>query len=175
MNIGRHRRVAMAIALTMLFLLSLASNRIAHAEHRAAYDEAAPSLFPAAQTALEKHRVELIKIPGVSLVYVNNIGDIVVRVRRLTPELDAQIPKELDGCRVRISSVEDVLLRHKHELAGIAGEDQVFSYGVETFPDGVLVIVVRLRRLDWENPIKVPTNIEGIPLRIIIAQEPLEN
>jgi hypothetical protein len=99
----------------------------------------------------------------------------VVRVRKLTHDLSEQIPKELDGVAIRISSVEDVLRRHKHELAGIGGEDQIFSYGVETFPDGVLVIVVRLRRLDWENPIKVPSNIEGIPLRIIIAQDPLPN
>lgn len=174
MDMNRHSRFATTIALTMLFALMLAA-RIAYAEHRAAYDEAAPGLFPEARTALERHRAALMKIAGVSLAYVATNGDIVVRVRKLTPELDAQIPKELDGCHVRIASVADVLRRHLHELEGIAGEDQVFGYDVETFPDGVLVIVVRVRRPDWESPIKVPTNIEGIPLRIVIAQEKLQD
>src|ERR1700733_1401153 len=145
---GRYAWFAVALAM-------LLSARFAYAEHRAAYDEARPGAFPAAETAVARHRAALSEIAAISLVYVATDGDIVVRVRKLTPELDAQIPKELDGCRVRIASVEDVLQRHLHELEGIAGEDQVFSYDVETFPDGVLVIVVRLRRLDWENPIKV--------------------
>ncbi len=117
------------------------------------------------------------KIAGISMVYVATDGYIIVRVRKLTRALDAadsQRARWMPGSESS-SSVEDVLQRHKHELAGIGGEDQIYSYGVETFPDGVLVIVVRLRRLDWENPIKVPTNIEGIPLRVIIAQDPLPN
>jgi len=174
-RMDERRRLAMRMLLAMLFALMLAPARFALAEHRAAYDEALPGTFPAAETAVAQHRAELMKIAGISMVYVATDGYIIVRVRKLTRDLDAQIPKELDGCPIRISSVEDVLQRHKHELAGIGGEDQIFSYGVETFPDGVLVIVVRLRRLDWENPIKVPTNIEGIPLRIIIAQDPLPN
>jgi hypothetical protein len=172
---NEHRRFVLRMAFAMLFALMLAPDRLAFAEHRAAYDEALPGAFPAAETAVAQHRAELMKIPGISMVYVATDGNIVVRVRKLTHDLNEQMPKELDGCPIRISSVEDVLQRHKHELAGIGGEDQIFSYGVETFPDGVLVIVVRLRRLDWENPIKVPTNIEGIPLRIIIAQDPLPN
>jgi len=175
MTMNGHRRLAMSVALAMLAALILASDRFAFAAHLAAYDTAQPGAFPAAEMAVEKDGAELMTIPGVSLVYVATDGNIVVRVRKLTHDLDEQIPKELDGCRVKVSSVEDVLQRHKHELAGIGGEDQIFSYGVETFPDGVLVIVVRLRRLDWENPIKVPTNIEGIPLRVIIAQDPLPN
>ena len=164
---------AATLVLAMLLVAMAASARFALASHLAAYDTAMPGAFPAAETAVAKDRAELMTIPGVSLVYVATDSNIVVRVRKLTPELDDQIPKALDGCPVRISSVEDVLQRHKHELAGIGGEDQIFSYGVETFPNGDLVIVVRLRRLDWENPIKVPTNIEGIPLRIIIAQDRL--
>ena len=171
----RYRRFAMAIALAMVLSLTPASNRSAFADHRAAYDDAAPNVFPDAHAAVEKHRAELMKIPGVSLIYVSNDGDLVVRVRKLTPSLDEQMPKEIDGCRVKVVSVEDVLRRHLHELEAIAGEDQVFSYGVEAFPDGGLAIVVRVRRPDWESPIKVPTNIEGIPLRILIAQDPLTN
>jgi len=162
------------MAAALVWVLALFPS-VASAEHRAAYDEALPNTYPDQRAALEHHRAELVKICGVSLVYVNAASDIVVRVRKLTPDLEALIPKQLDGYPVRVQSVEDVLERHKHELAGIGGEDQIFSYGVETFPDGVLVIVVRVRQLDWENPIKVPTNIEGIPLRIVIAQEHLEN
>jgi hypothetical protein len=161
------------LAIAILLASMTPPSRCACAAHLAAYDIAPPGAFPAADLAMKKHRAELMSIPGVALVYVATDQHIVVRVRKLTPELDAQIPKQLDGCPLRISSVEDVLMRHKHELAGIGGEDQIFSYGVENFPDGDLVIVVRLLRLDWENPIKVPTNIEGIPLRIIIAQDPL--
>jgi len=165
----------MTIAIAMVLWLTPTSYRFAFAEHLAAYDDAAPNVFRDAHAAVEKHRAELMKIPGVSLVYVANDGDLVVRVRKLTPTLDAQIPKEIDGCRVRVVSVEDVLRRHLHELGAIAGEDQVVSHGVEAFPDGGLAIVVRVRRPDWESPIKVPTNIEGIPLRILIAQDPLTN
>ena len=160
---------------TLMALAMLAVARSAPAEHRAAYNEAAPGSFPAAELALIHHRKELIQLAGVSMVYVNNSGEIVVRMRKLTPELQQEIPVEYEGCKVKLQSVEDVLVRHKHELAGIGGEDQIFSYGVETFPDGDLVIVVRLRRLDFENPIKVPTDIEGIPLRVVIAQDRLEN
>jgi hypothetical protein len=168
-----HIQSVLTLGVAILLAAITPPSRCACAAHLAAYDTAQPGAFPAADTAVAKDGRELMSISGVALVYVATDGHIIVRVRKLTPELDAQIPKSLDGCPIRISSVEDVLMRHKHELAGIGGEDQIFSYGVENFPNGDLVIVVRLRRLDWENPIKVPTNIEGIPLRIIIAQDPL--
>ncbi len=53
----------------------------------------------------------------------------------------------------------------------IAGRDRgrgaIFSHGVESFANGKLAILVRVRRPDREQPFKVPTNIEGVPLRIL--------
>jgi type II secretory pathway component GspD/PulD (secretin) len=140
-----------------------------------AYDEAPANLDPLEHQALERYRAELMRIPGVTLVYVANDRNIVVRVRKITPALDEQVPKELDGCRVKVVGVEDVMQRHLHELAQIAGEDQFFSSDVESFPDGQLAIVVRVRRPSWQQAEDVPTNIEGIPLRVLVAQEPLSN
>lgn len=158
-----------ALAIVMVMLLS----RLALAQQRDAYDEAAPNTYPNEHAAAAEYRNNLLRITGVSMVYVANDGNIVVRVRKLTPELEQEIPKQINRCRVRVVDVEDVLRRHKHELAGIAGEDQIYSYSVEALPDGQLAIVVRVRRPDWESPIKIPTNIEGIPLRVLIAQDPL--
>ncbi len=140
-----------------------------------AYDEAPANLDPLEHQALQRYRAELMRIHGVSLVYVANDRNIVVRVRKITPALDAEMPKELDGCRVKVVSVEDVVKRHLHELAQIAGEQAFFKADVESFPDGQLVIVVRVRRPSWQQAEDVPTNIEGIPLRVLVAQEPLTN
>jgi len=170
-----HSRIAVAIAMVALVPLTPASDRFAFADEHAAYDEAAPNVDPIEHAEVDEHRAALMKIPGVSLVYVASDRSIVVRVRKLTPDIDHQVPKQLDGCRVRVVSVEDVMRRHLHELVQIAGEDQLFSYGVESFPDGQLAIVVRVRRPDWEQPIKAPTNVEGIPLRVLVAQDPLTN
>lgn len=145
------------------------------ADEIVAYDEAPPNLDPLEHEALREHRAELMRIPGVSFVYVANDRNIVVRVRKITPALDQEIPKELDGCRVKVVSVEDVVQRHLHELAQIAGEQAFFGADVESFPDGQLAIVVRVRRPSWQQAEDVPTNIEGIPLRVLVAQEPLTN
>jgi|SRR5579872_6227190 len=173
MGVTKGRRIALAIALVVVGSLSSLSGRFVVADERAASDEAAPDLDPYEQATVEKNRAELMKIPGVSKVYVANDRSIVVRVRKLTPELDQQIPKQLEGYGVRVVDVEDVMRRHLHELLQIAGGDQIFSYGVESFPSGQLAIVVRVRRPSWEQPIKVPPDIEGIPLRVLVAQEPL--
>lgn len=140
-----------------------------------AYDEAPANVDSLEHAALAQHRAELMRIPGVSLVYVANDHNIVVRVRKITPALAQQIPTELDGCRVKVVSLEDVVQRHLHELAQIAGEQEFFSADVESFPDGQLAIVVRVRRPSWQQAEDVPTNIEGIPLRVLVAQEPLTN
>jgi len=145
------------------------------AGERAAYDEAAPDTDPVAHAAMERHRAELMKIPGVSLVYLSNDAVIVVRVRKITPEIDERVPKQLDSVRVKVVSVDDVIRRHLHELVQIAGDENVIGCGTETFPDGQLAIVMRVRRPYWELPIKVPSNIEGIPFRVLIAQDPLTN
>lgn len=145
----------------------------ASASEIVAYDEAPANLYQLEHEALREYRAELMRIPGVSFVYIANDRNIVVRVRKITPALDEEIPKELDGCRVKVVSLEDVVQRHLHELAQIAGEDQFFSADVEPFPDGQLAIVVRVRRPSWQQAEDVPTNIEGIPLRVLVAQEPL--
>jgi hypothetical protein len=140
-----------------------------------AYDEAPANLDPLEHEALEQHGAELTRIAGVTLVYVSNDRNIVVRVRKITPALKAEIPTELDGCNVKLVGVDDVLQRHLHELAQIAGEQEFFGADVEPFPDGQLAIVVRVRRPSWQQAEDVPTNIEGIPLRVLVAQEPLTN
>ena len=174
MSMTRHGGTGLAITLIILLWMPV-SGRLAFAGQIDAYDDAPPNVYSDGHAALETHRGELMKIPGVSLVYLANDGNIVVRVRRLTPDLDQQIPKQLDGYPVKVVSVEDVMRRHLHELEGIAGEDQVYSFDVEAFPGGQLAIVVRVARPDFEQPMKVPTNIEGIPLRVLIAQDPLTN
>jgi type II secretory pathway component GspD/PulD (secretin) len=163
------------LASAMMLAITTVSGPSAYAGEVVAYDEAPANLDPLEHQALEQHRAELMRISGVSLVYVANDRNIVVRVRKITPALDQKTPKELDGCRVKVVSVEDVVQRHLHELAQIAGEDQFFSAGVESFPDGQLAIVVRVRRPSWQQAEDVPTNIEGIPLRVLVAQDPLTN
>lgn len=110
-----------------------------------------------------------------SLVYVASDAHIVIRVKKETPELDEQLPQELDHIPVRVVSVQHVLERHLHELIEIAGNDNLYSSGIESFPDGQLAIVIRVRNPSWEQPIEVPTDIEGIPLRVLVAQDPLVN
>jgi type II secretory pathway component GspD/PulD (secretin) len=162
-------------ASAIMLAIAMAPGLDSNADEIVAYDEAPANLDPLEHQALEQHRAELMQIPGVSLVYVANDRNIVVRVRKITPALDERIPKELDGCRVKVVSVEDVVQRHLHELAQIAGEQEFFSAGVESFPDGQLAIVVRVRRPSWQQAEDVPTNIEGIPLRVLVAQQPLTN
>ncbi len=169
---ARHQIV---LASAILLATAAISETSASAGEIVAYDEAPAILDPLEHEALREHRAELMRIPGVSFVYIANDRNIVVRVRKITPSLDEQIPKELDGCRVRVVSLEDVVQRHLHELAQIAGEDQFFSADIEPFPDGQLAIVVRVRRPSWQQAEDVPTNIEGIPLRVLVAQEPLTN
>ena len=55
----------------------------------------------------------------------------------------------------------------------VSGADHVISMGVESFPDGQLAIVVRESQPRYEQPMKVPTNIEGIPLRVLFPQDSL--
>ena len=174
MSTTRHGVRCLAIAIVILSWMP-ASDRLAFAGQIDAYDEAPPNAYSDGHAALETHRAELMKIPGVSLVYLANDGNIIVRVRELTPEIDEQIPRQLDGCPVKVVSVEDVMRRHQHELEAIAGEDQVYGFDVESFPGGQLAIVVRVARPDFQQPMKVPTNIEGIPLRVLVAQDPLTN
>lgn len=174
MSMTRQSASGLAIALMILAWMPT-SDRQAVANQIDAYDEARPNDYFAGHAALEKYRTALMKIPGVSLVYLGNDGNIVVRVRKFTPDIDQQIPKQVDGCPVKVVSVEDVMRRHLHELEGIAGEDQIYSCGVEAFPGGQLAIVVRVARPHFEQPMKVPTNIEGIPLRVLLAQDPLTN
>ncbi|MGD0118111.1 MAG: hypothetical protein ABSD30_08615 [Candidatus Binatus sp.] len=174
MSTTRHGVRGLAIAIVILSWMP-ASDRLAFAGQIDAYDEAPPNAYSDGHAALETHRAELMRIPGVSLVYLANDGNIVVRVRELTPEIDEQIPRQLDGCPVKVVSVEDVMRRHQHELEAIAGEDQVYGFDVESFPGGQLAIVVRVARPDFQQPMKVPTNIEGIPLRVLVAQDPLTN
>jgi hypothetical protein len=164
-----------ALASMILFAIAALSGPSALAGETVAYDEAPQNLDPLEHRALEQHRAELMRIPGVSLVYVANDRNIVVRVRKITPALKAEIPTELDGCSVKLVGVEDVMQRHLHELAQIAGEQEFFGADVETFPDEQLAIVVRVRRPSWQQAEDVPTNIEGIPLRVLVAQEPLTN
>jgi hypothetical protein len=173
MRVTIHRRIAVVIALVTLLSLTRASERLAFADEHAAYDEAAPNVNPVEHAALEEHRAQLMKIPGVSLVYVANDRSIVVRVRKLTPDIDQLIPKQLDGCPVKVVSVEDVMRRHQNELLLMVGEYQLYSYRVESLPGGQLAIVIRVRRPVVEQPMKVPTDIEGIPLRVLLAQDPL--
>jgi hypothetical protein len=175
MRVTIRNRIGLAIALAAFLLLTPLSGSVAIGSGPAAYDEAAPNLDPVEHRVLEAHRAELMDVRGVSLVYVAADRFIVVRVRKLTPEIDQQIPKLLEGCPVRVVSVEDVVKRHLHELRQIAGEDQLYSCGVESLPDGQLAIVVRVRRPDWQQPLKVPTNIEGIPLRVVVAQDSLSD
>jgi hypothetical protein len=175
MSVTRHSKSAAAIVTLIILSQMPASERSAFAGLNAAYDEATPDVYPVGHAALEKYSSQLMKIPGVSLVYLAKDGHIDVRVRKLTPDLDQEIPRQLDGCPVRVVSVEDVMRRHLHELLAIAGEDQIFSYGVESLPGGQLAIVVRVTRPNFEQPMKVPNNIEGIPFRVLIAQDPLTN
>ena len=144
---------------------------MAHGE----YDAAAPDKYPAAYGAVLKNRAELMEIPGVSLVYVSNDGRITVRVRKITPEIDERVPKQLDQVPVKVVSVADVMRRHLHELLQIAGEDNVIGHGIETLPDGQPAIVVRVRRPEWQSSIKLPSNIEGIPFRVLTAQDRLSD
>jgi hypothetical protein len=161
------------LAIVTVVTLMRASFTLAFEGEEAAYDAAPPNLDPVEHAVAEKYRASLMDIHGVSLVYVANDGYIVVRVKKITPELAERIPKELNGCPVKLVGVEDVMQRHLHELFQIAGESEVFGYSVETLPDGQLAIVVRVRRPRQDEAVKVPNNIEGIPFRVLAAQEPL--
>ena len=164
--------MALSAAIFRLTMLGLHSPPVAAVE-QVVFDAAAPQTFPAARGELEEYRPQLTKIPGVLLVYVSNDGAIIVRVRKIVPEITHQIPEELDHVPIKVVGVEDVTRRHRHELEMISGADNVLSIGVESFPDGQLAIVVRVSQPRFEQPLKVPTNIEGIPLRVLIAQDPL--
>jgi hypothetical protein len=165
------RAIVFRIAMPILVMFALATLLIAG--EQVVYDQAAPYTYTAAHGALEEYGPQLIKIPGVLLVYVSNDGATVVRVRKIVPEIGRQVPQELNHVRVRLVGVEDVTRRHRHELEMIAGADHVIGVGVESFPDGQLAIVVRVSQPRFEQPLKVPTNIEGIPLRVLVAQDPL--
>ena len=173
---NRHskRRSAIALRIT-IFVLTMHVLRLlpVAAAEQLAYDEAEPYTYPAAHGMLEEYRPQLMKIPGVLLVYVSNDGDILVRVRKIVPEISQRVPEQLDHVRVRVVGVEDVTRRHRHELEMVAGADHVIGIGVESFPDGQLAIVVRVTRPRYEQPMKVPTNIEGIPLHVLTAQDTL--
>jgi hypothetical protein len=168
------RRSAIAIRIA-IFVLTMCALRLlpVAAGEQLAYDEAAPDMYPEAHVTLEEARSRLTKIPGVLLVYVSNDGDIVVRVRKIVPAISRRVPEELDQIQVRVVGVEDVLRRHRHELEMVSGADHVISMGVESFPDGQLAIVVRESQPRYEEPMKVPTNIEGIPLRVLFPQDSL--
>jgi hypothetical protein len=107
----------------------------------------------------------------VLLVYVSDEGNIVVRVRKIVPEITRHIPDSLNRIPIKLVGVEDVARRHRHELEMISGADHVIGIGVESFPDGQLAIVVRVSQPRYEQPMKVPTDIEGIPLRVLVAQD----
>jgi hypothetical protein len=171
---SKSRTATVITVATLTLMIGAASihSPVAAAE-RLAYDDAEPYAYPAARETLSEFRSQLMTIPGVMLVYVSNQGDIVVRVRKITPEISQRVPPELDHIRVRLVGVEDVLRRHRHELEMVAGADHVITMGVEAFPDGQLAIVVRESQPRYEQPMKVPTDIEGIPLRVLVAQDPL--
>jgi len=160
------------IATFMLTMYAMPVLAIAAGE-RLAYDEAAPDTYLEAHATLAAARSKLMKIPGVLLVYVSTDGDIIVRVRKVVPEISRRVPDELDRIRVRVVGVEDVLRRHRHELEMISGAQHVIRMGVESFPDGQLAIVVSESEPRYEQPAKVPTNIEGIPLRVLFPQDRL--
>ena len=170
----RHWRSAIVLT-TALFVLILHASRLclAEAAEQIAYDIADPGTHPAARDTLAEYHSQLTKIPGVLMVYVSDEGSIVVRLRRIVPEITRQIPETLNRFPVKLVGVEDVTRRHRHELEMISGADHVIGIGVESFPDGQLAIVVRVSQPRYEQPMKVPTNIEGIPLRVLVAQDPL--
>lgn len=158
----------------LFFTIWAASNQLAvAAAEQIAYDGADKNMYPAARETLSAYRSQLTELSGVTLVYVSNQGEIVVRVRKFTPEITRSLPQELDKTPVKVVSVEDVVRRHRHELEMISGADHVISIGVENFRDGQPAIVVRESQPRYEEPMKVPTNIEGIPLRVLVMQDPL--
>jgi hypothetical protein len=162
------RRAAMLV-LVLHALRPLA----AAAAEQVAYDIADPGTYLAERDTLAEYHSQLTKIPGVLMVYVSDEGNIVVRVRKIVPEILRQTPETLNRVPIKLVGVEDVTRRHRHELEMISGADHVLAIGVESFPDGQLAIVVRVSQPRYEQPMKVPTNIEGIPLRVLVAQDPL--
>ena len=60
----------------------------------------------------EAHTDSLMKIPGVVGVYVGELDDgtpcIGVMVKKLTPAIEEQIPRQLDGYPVRVEETGDI-------------------------------------------------------------------
>jgi hypothetical protein len=161
------------MVLWLILAVPSLANRQACASEYSDYDEAAPNSYPAQHAVLQKHREELMKIPDLIRVFIGNDGYIVVQIRKRVPGIAQYVPPQIDGYPTRVVCVEEVLQRHLHELEQIAGPDRIYRCGIESLPDGEPAIVVRVTQYKWDQSMKVPDNIEGVPLRVLTAQEPL--
>jgi hypothetical protein len=111
-------------------------------------------------------------VHGVKEMQAGEDGTIFVYGDEIAGEIDKQIPGQLDECPVMLvnSRLYNLVPRHLHELSMILGPRNILGYGFRKTATG-LEIVLTVARHVYDQDIALPDNLEGVPLRVVQAQE----